>query len=103
MADPAIFLATRPQFAENTGVTAVSLDTSVSLDWAMDALPVGMPVQGNIDPVFLLTGGKEMDWAVERIIDACRSRPHIFNLGHGVLPETEPDMFKYMVDTVKDY
>ena len=90
-------------FAENTGVTAVSLDTSVSLDWAMDALPVGMPVQGNIDPVFLLTGGNEMDRAVERIIDACRSRPHIFNLGHGVDKQTDPKTVQRLVSKVREF
>ena len=46
-------------------------------------LPAGMPVQGNIDPVYLLTGGDGMLQSVDRIVDACRDRP-IFNLGHGV-------------------
>jgi uroporphyrinogen decarboxylase len=90
-------------FAEKTGVTAVSLDTSVSLNWAMDALPAGMPIQGNIDPVFLLTGGKEMDRAVERIIDVCRARPHIFNLGHGVDKQTKPEAVQRLVSKVREF
>lgn len=90
-------------FAETTGVTAVSLDTSLPLDWAIEALPAGMPIQGNIDPVFLLTGGDEMDQAVERIIHACRGRPHIFNLGHGVDKQTDPETVQRLVSKVRAF
>jgi len=90
-------------FAEMTGVTAVSLDTTMSLVWAMEALPAGMPVQGNIDPVFLLTGGDEMDRAVEGIIEACRGRPHIFNLGHGVDKLTDPESVSRLVAKVREF
>jgi uroporphyrinogen decarboxylase len=90
-------------FAEMTGVTAVSLDTSMSLDWAMESLPVGMPVQGNIDPVFLLTGGDEMDREVERIIEVCGNRPHIFNLGHGVDKHTSPETVQRLVYKVREF
>lgn len=90
-----------PIFAEETGVTAVSLDTSVPLDWAMVNLPTGMPVQGNIDPVFLLTGGYAMDRAVDRIVEACRDRPHIFNLGHGVDKNTDPDTVARLVSHLR--
>ena len=90
-------------FAERTGVTAVSLDTSLPLDWAMKVLPAGMPVQGNIDPVYLLTGGDEMDRAVERIIVSCQDRPHIFNLGHGVDKQTNPESVQRLVSKVREF
>ena len=90
-----------PAFAEKTGVTAVSLDTSVPLDWAMETLPAGMPVQGNIDPVYLLTGGDGMLRSVDRIVDACRDRPHIFNLGHGVDKSTDPETVAQLVSHLR--
>ena len=79
------------QFAEQTGVNAVSLDTTVSLAWANDNLPSGMPIQGNLDPVYLIAGGSVMDDAVDNIIGKWKNRPHIFNLGHGVDKQTNPD------------
>ena len=87
-------------FAEKTGVTAVSLDPSVPLDWAMDTLPSGMPVQGNIDPVYLLTGGDGMVRSVDRIVDACRDRPHIFNLS-GVDKSTDPETVAQLVSHLR--
>ena len=90
-----------PFFAEETGVTGVSLDTSVPLDWAMANLPSGMPVQGNIDPVYLLTGGDGMARSVYRIIEACRDRPHIFNLGHGVDKNTDPETVSQLIDLIR--
>jgi len=88
-------------FARETGVNAVSLDTSVPLDWAMVNLPERMPVQGNIDPAFLLTGGNEMDSAIDRIVNGCRARPHVFNLGHGVDKNTDPDTVKRLVERIR--
>jgi uroporphyrinogen decarboxylase len=79
------------QFAEQTGVSAVSLDTTVSLSWANDNLPSGMPIQGNLDPVYLIAGGSVMEAAADSIIGKCSNRPHIFNLGHGVDKQTNPD------------
>ena len=90
-------------FAEKTGVTAVSLDTTVSLRWAMKELPADMPVQGNIDPVYLLSGGEEMYQAIERTIEACRDRPHIFNLGHGVDKQTNPETVQRLVSRVREF
>ena len=70
------------------GVTALSLDTSVDAAWANAALPGGFPVQGNLDPLVLLAGGSALDRAVDHILAAFSGRPHVFNLGHGILPET---------------
>ena len=89
-------------FAAETGVSAVSLDTTVSLSWADANLPAGMPIQGNLDPVYLLTGGDAMDAAVDRIVGACVNRPHIFNLGHGVDKQTSPDTVSRLVDCIRN-
>jgi uroporphyrinogen decarboxylase len=77
-----------PAYARETGVHAVGVDETVSPEWANDALPPGMPVQGNLDPLALVTGGDQLIGAVDRILDAFAGRPHIFNLGHGIVPDT---------------
>jgi uroporphyrinogen decarboxylase len=56
--------------------------------WAVKSLPPGVAVQGNLDPIVLIAGGDALDRAVERILGETRETPFIFNLGHGVLPET---------------
>jgi uroporphyrinogen decarboxylase len=73
-------------FAE-TGVTALSIDATVPLELAAQLQTQG-PVQGNLDPVVLVAGGEALDTAVMKIVDVLRGGPFIFNLGHGVLPET---------------
>lgn len=70
-----------------TGVDALGLDQSVSLPVAR-ALQAQGPVQGNLDPAAVVAGGAALDRAVGAILDALRGRPFIFNLGHGILPET---------------
>ena len=74
-------------YAERTGVNAVGLDTAIPLKRINGALPKGMPVQGNLDPMRLVAGGKGMEDRVREIITSLKGRPHIFNLGHGVTPE----------------
>ena len=63
-------------------------DETVDPDWAARTLPDGLPVQGNLDPLALIAGGAQLETAVARILAALGGRPHIFNLGHGILPET---------------
>jgi uroporphyrinogen decarboxylase len=75
-------------YARETGVDAIGLDETVDPAWADRELPANLPVQGNLDPLALLAGGEPMREAVARILDALGSRPHIFNLGHGISKET---------------
>lgn len=77
-----------PRYARETGVDAVGLDETVDLVWADEALPKGLPVQGNLDPLLLLAGGDAVPAAVQRIREALGARPHVFNLGHGIDKET---------------
>jgi uroporphyrinogen decarboxylase len=75
-------------YARETGVDAIGLDETVDPAWAHRELPAGMPVQGNLDPLALIAGGVELEQAARRVLDALSERPHIFNLGHGILPDT---------------
>ena len=73
-----------PAYARETGVDAVALDETIDPLWAAKALPAGLPVQGNLDPLLLLAGGAELERQAQRILDAFADRPHVFNLGHGI-------------------
>jgi uroporphyrinogen decarboxylase len=77
-----------PAYARETGIPAIGLDETVDPVWAAKELPSGLPVQGNLDPLSLVAGGKQLEMATQRILDAFADRPHIFNLGHGILPDT---------------
>jgi uroporphyrinogen decarboxylase len=79
-------LAGYQAYVEQTGVDAVSLDTAAPMGWA--AKHLGCVVQGNLDPIALVAGGAALDKAVDDILAATDGAPHIFNLGHGILPET---------------
>jgi uroporphyrinogen decarboxylase len=74
--------------ALESGADVVGLDTTVDLSYAAAAVQKLKPVQGNLDPLALLAGGSALDTAVDRILGALAQGPLIFNLGHGVLPET---------------
>ena len=75
-------------YAAETGVDAIGLDETVDPAWAARELPAGLPVQGNLDPLVLLAGGAALESAVDRILSSFAGRPHIFNLGHGIIKET---------------
>ena len=77
-----------PAYARETGISAVGVDETVDPHWAAASLPIDMPVQGNLDPLALIAGGETLDIAIDRIINAFADRPHVFNLGHGILPDT---------------
>jgi uroporphyrinogen decarboxylase len=73
-----------PGYARETGVDAIGLDETIDPLWAARALPDGLPVQGNLDPLLLLAGGAELERRAHAILGAFAGRPHIFNLGHGI-------------------
>jgi uroporphyrinogen decarboxylase len=90
------------RYARETGVDAVAIDHMSDLAEAAAALPAGLAVQGNLDPMLLMVGGAPMDAAARSIVDAMKGRPFIFNLGHGVLQPTPPENVARLVDVVKD-
>jgi uroporphyrinogen decarboxylase len=75
-------------YARETGVHAIGLDETVDPAWADASLPKDLPVQGNLDPLALIAGGATLDSAIDRILAAFDTRPHIFNLGHGIQQDT---------------
>ena len=77
-----------PVYARETQVDALGIDETIDPVWADENLPKSLPVQGNLDPLALLAGGPGLENAVNRIRGAFSKRPHIFNLGHGILPDT---------------
>jgi uroporphyrinogen decarboxylase len=88
-------------YARETGVDAIGLDETVDPAWAAKELPKKLPVQGNLDPLALIAGGEPLDAAVRRILDAFADRPHIFNLGHGILPDTSIAHVEQLIGQVK--
>jgi uroporphyrinogen decarboxylase len=77
-----------PAYARETGVDALGLDETIDPAWAARELPDTLPLQGNLDPLALLAGGAALEKAVGRILSSLQGRPHIFNLGHGIIKET---------------
>lgn len=73
-----------PAYARETAVAAVGVDETIDPVWAARALPEGLPVQGNLDPLVLLAGGDELIAATHAVLRAFADRPHVFNLGHGI-------------------
>lgn len=81
-------------------VDGLSLDTTVPLGWARQAL-ADVCLQGNLDPAALLAGGTIACREARRIVEVLGARPFVFNLGHGVLPQTDPGAVAALVDYVK--
>jgi uroporphyrinogen decarboxylase len=88
-------------YALETGVDAIGLDETVDPVWADSVLPPGLPVQGNLDPLALIAGGEALESAVARILSSLAGRPHIFNLGHGILPDTPISHVEKLIELVR--
>jgi len=88
-------------YARETQVTAIGLDETVDPAWADRELPRNLPVQGNLDPLALRAGGDALESATQRILEAFAGRPHIFNLGHGILPDTPIAHVEQLIALVK--
>jgi len=89
-------------YAERTGVDGVGLDTGTDPARAAVSVPEQVAIQGNLDPIALIAGGAAMRKQVDGILDAMRGRPHIFNLGHGILPQTPPDHVAELVASIRE-
>jgi uroporphyrinogen decarboxylase len=88
------------RFVAAVPVDGISLDTGVSLPWAREALH-GVCLQGNLDPAALVAGGAVACREARRIIETLGDHPFVFNLGHGVLPQTDPAAVGALVEYVK--
>ncbi|MEM9061935.1 MAG: uroporphyrinogen decarboxylase [Pseudomonadota bacterium] len=78
-----------PEFAKSVRSDAVALDAQVPLKWAREAMG-GVPLQGNLEPMYMVVGGDALTEAAKRILDDMQGYPHIFNLGHGITPDADP-------------
>ncbi|MBS0558915.1 MAG: uroporphyrinogen decarboxylase [Proteobacteria bacterium] len=89
-------------YAAETGVDAVGMDTATDPVLAARAVPARMAVQGNLDPMALLAGGEALRAEASGILAALRGRPFVFNLGHGIVPQTPPEHVAALVRQVRD-
>lgn len=89
------------RYAEATGVNVLGLDYAMPVGFAQAMLPRGLGVQGNLDPLRLVAGGTQMETRAREIIAGFRGRPHIFNLGHGIVPETPIAHVERLIEMVK--
>jgi uroporphyrinogen decarboxylase len=90
-----------PRYADEVTVDAVGLDWMLDLTFARDAIQRKKPVQGNLDPLALLAGGAGLDRSIDAIVAALAGGPFIFNLGHGILPETPIAHVEQMLKRVR--
>lgn len=88
-------------FARQSGAQGLSLDSGLSCRWAADNLDRKVVLQGNLDPIYVVAGGSVMEEAAYKVLEELTGRPFIFNLGHGVVPETPPDHVARLVELVK--
>jgi uroporphyrinogen decarboxylase len=89
------------RYAKETGVDALGCDLSLPIEWIKDRLQTLLPVQGNLDPLLLASGGPELDRRVESILATLGLGPFIFNLGHGIHPETPIENVERLIALVK--
>jgi uroporphyrinogen decarboxylase len=89
------------RYIEDVPVDAVGLDWTVDLVFARDQIQWRVPVQGNLDPLALVAGGAALDQAIDRILEVFSQGPFIFNLGHGILPQTPLAHVEQMLTRVR--
>ncbi len=88
-------------FAKATGADCVALDNSVTPEWAAANVQVDGCVQGNLASSHMVTGGQALIDETRHIVETFRNGPHIFNLGHGITPDADPENVQLMIDTVR--
>lgn len=88
-------------FAKATGADCVALDDGVTPEWAAANVQVDGCVQGNLKSSHMVTGGQDLVEETRKIVEAFGKGPHIFNLGHGITPDADPENVQLMIDTVR--
>jgi len=88
-------------FAAEAGCQGLALDTSVDPGWAAAALRPGACLQGNLDPLLLVTGGAALIEGTRAVLRGFAGGPHIFNLGHGITPDADPDNVARMLEVIR--
>jgi uroporphyrinogen decarboxylase len=88
-------------FARATGADCLAVDNSVAAEWAAETLQKDGCVQGNLDPKLMVEGGAPLISETRRIVEAFAGGPHIFNLGHGITPDADPDNVSRMLEAIR--
>lgn len=88
-------------FAKATGADCVAIDNSVAADWAAVNVQIDGCVQGNLAPHHMVTGGQDLIDETRRIVAAFKNGPHIFNLGHGITPDADPENVHVMLEAIR--
>jgi uroporphyrinogen decarboxylase len=91
------------EFARILGVAGLSLDNNLPLAWAAAQLQPHVALQGNLDPILLAVGGEAMRREIRRILETLGRGPLVFNLGHGIVPETPPEHVSELVEMVRGW
>ena len=89
------------EYCEIVKPDAISIDYNINPKELLKNIKI--PIQGGLDPKILLTDQQTLKKEATKYLDIFKDHPYIFNLGHGILPETNPDMVEYLVKTVKNY
>jgi uroporphyrinogen decarboxylase len=89
-------------FAKATGADCIAIDNSVSAEWVAKNVQPDSCVQGNLASSHMVTGGDDLIIETKRIVNALKGGPHIFNLGHGITPDANPDNVQIMINTIRD-
>jgi uroporphyrinogen decarboxylase len=88
-------------YQAGSGAGVMGLDTAVDPDWVHGALPAGVAVQGNLDPILLKVGGSALHKRVASLMDAFKDRPYVFNLGHGITPDVPPEHVSFLLKAIR--
>jgi len=95
--------AAQPKIAEATGAQAIGVEPQLAIDWLADQVPDNCAIQGNLDPGALLADESVAVRETVKIVTALPARRHIFNLGHGIRPQTEPSRLQAVIEAVRAY
>lgn len=90
-------------FLKIDAIDAISIDQSISPEWIRDEIQPHKTVQGNLDPAYLVAGGAGLEQAARDLLSILGDGPYIFNLGHGVVPQTPPENVGLLCDIVSEY
>jgi uroporphyrinogen decarboxylase len=88
-------------FAKATGVNCIAIDQSMNAEWARDNLQSICAVQGNLDPTLMVGTGDALEKHVEKLINTLGDGPYIFNLGHGITPDADPNNVSKLIELVR--
>lgn len=90
-------------YCDNVDISCVGVDHLTDINWATQSLRSDIALQGNLDPLSLVAGGEQMKKEVDIIMEALNNRHHVFNLGHGIVPQTPPHHVSELIEIVRSY